>query len=74
MIPVASVVGGLRLRSLEIEQRLKQLSLITVLWSLSTPLSTLLKTSLELLQLEVGSSRFALYLSFSKYAHLVTTC
>ena len=49
MILVASAVEGLSLRSLKIDQGLEQLGLIIALWSSSTPLSTLLKTSLELL-------------------------
>ena len=64
MIPVAATVGGLSLKSLELEQGLEILGYITALWTSSTPSLTLLKTSLELLQLEVSLSTFVLHLSF----------
>ena len=74
MIPVSPAIGGLGLRSLELEQGLEQLSLLTGLWTADTPSKSLLTTSLELLQLEAGSSKFILHLPFHTYAHLTTKC
>lgn len=72
MIPVSLAIRGLGLHSLELEQGLEQLNLLTALWSADTPSKFLLTTSLELLQLEVGSSKFILHLSFNTHAHLTT--
>lgn len=72
MIPVSPAIGGLGLRSLELDQGLEQLNLLTALWSADTSSKSLLTSSLELLQLEAGSSKFILHPSFNTCAHLTT--
>ena len=74
MIPVPPAIGGLDLKSLELEQGLSSLSTLAGLWLSSTPSSILLKTSLELLQLEVGSKLFVLHTNFKKYSCLAMDC
>ena len=72
MIPASPVIGSLGLCSLKLEQDLEQLSLLTTFWPNETLSKPLLTTSLELLQLEAGSSKFILYLSFDTCSHLTT--
>ena len=74
MIPSAAAVGSLGLKSLELEQDLERLSHLDVLWISSAPSSTLMRTSLELLQLELGSVSFVLHASFQKLSCLATMC
>ena len=74
IVPVAAAVRGLGLKSLELEQGLERLAHISILWTLSTISKFLLKISLELLQLKVGSSSFVLHLPFERFTILATDC
>ena len=74
MIPSTAAVGGLGLKSLELEQGMESLSHLVGLWISNTPFSALLRTSLELLQLEVGTGTCMLHSSFKKLSCLATEC
>lgn len=73
-IPVSPAAGGLGHKSLELEQGLERLSHMASLWSSPTPSDPLLRTSLKLLQLEVGSSALVLHLPFKRHTPLSTSC
>ena len=68
------VVGGLGLGLLEVEQTTEALNLVISLFDSLTPLSYLLKESLEYMQLESGLSKPVLEAKFSLFRKLVTPC
>ena len=72
IISIDLALGGLGLRTLELEQGLKSISHLISLWDSSTPTSNLLRVSLEFLKLEVSKSDLALNKSFSPCGSLAT--
>ena len=68
------VVGGLGLGLLEVEQTMEVINLVISLFDSLTPLSYLLKESLEYMQLESGLSKLVLEAKFSLFRKLVTPC
>ena len=67
IIAALSTVGSLGLISIEIEQLLESISLITALIYLSTLYSHLLQDSLELIQLEAKLSTLVLEIDYELF-------
>ena len=73
LIHINPALGGLGLKTLDLEQGLRSISQLIYLWDSVNPDSNLLRVRLEFMQLEVGSARLALNASFSLHGYLDTT-
>ena len=74
MISAPISLGGLGLPSLEVEQLVEAINLITTLFGSKTPSYPLLCDLLELMQLEIGLGYPVVEANFDLYGHLITPC
>ena len=65
-------MGGFGLRSLEVEQGVEALGIITSTCNSTLPTSMLFKQSLEFAQLELGMDKSIFQLEFKRHGVLIT--
>ena len=68
-----TTVGGLGLRSLEMEQELEKIFQLIPLWTTPNPVFSLHRFSLDLIQIEVGFLHQVMSLSYNLYSCLASS-